>query len=694
MVDQNIEYLGTVTYPGIKQIVSAEYTRAHGIEPDVCMIEMAPQSLNSSDSDYIPIEAEGYLLFQFDEYNNGSLTDRNQILIQDCRADKAEVKRSESSEVWSIPVYDRRWKWKYGSFSGHWNIKKNGVIETRTERTAYQLAEMCLIDMGDTGYDINSLKQLEKSQSLPYREKVRPEVHWDRIAPAEALDQLVTSLGYRVCLGWDDRVRICKYGEGALLPTEDLMSGGFEEDLPEIPSSITVVGGISMHESLWDLEAVGLDLDGEWKPIEHLSYRPEGEHGWNNTSLPNFPGIEQKYKDVKENKKIKPEVIADRKEQLKLAKDTVFRCYRLKYPVGTTENKTLRNKYDALGELVRKGVDLGLRRGARKAFDRLLDAYAEAGRELFKKSKPVMPGPKKKNPKSGKLDDYELEHFEQILPIFETRAELAISPITGKLDRKPTIIRGSFYDPRKVYNTFLNEQIEHGKYEIIPDQGIIRFTEPVIRKGSIKITDDDGERVEGYKPFPADLRVLIAVPLKSIVGEPARFTYEYEIAKKYRNKPAKLPGGLKGNPRKVQIEVGTKVVPDNQIVLAYQAQYEPMISKSDGSLKYVLDKVVTNFSNEELEKKALIAVDVAALRMITGGGGSGVYAGMKKMNIDGAIQQVSISRNESGMTTTISRNQEVDDIVPGFGERQRNLALKEIIKDHNQTVDKTQPVKP
>jgi len=56
---------------------------------------------------------------------------------------------------------------------------------------------------------------------------------------------------------------------------------------------------------------------------------------------------------------------------------------------------------------------------------------------------------------------------------------------------------------------------------------------------------------------------------------------------------------------------------------------------------------------------------------------------------------VAISRTTSGgMTTKIARNTEVNIYVPDFDERQRNIALKEMIKTHNETVDKTEPVQP
>lgn len=697
--------VGSVLYPGIKQIVSASYSRSHGITPDVCQIEMAPQTLDDTDDDYVPIEPDGYLIFQFDTVKtvtdgNGisnSKTTTIQILMQSCRPDKASVRKSASSENWTIPIYDRRWKWKYGSFSGHWNVKKNGVIEKRKEKTARELADMCLEAMGEVKYETKALDALEKNLKLSYRKQVRPEVHWDRIPPAQALNELVTALGYRVCLGWDEVVRIEKYGEGALLPKEDLMSGGFEAKLPETPDSITVLGGISMHEALWELEAVGLDLDGDWRPIDHLSYTPfnaQGDAEWHHSRPPAFSEIRSKFTELKLDKKPSDKEYKKRKEQYALATQTVFRCYRLKYPVGTKEDETLRKKFDDLGYQLALVVDLGDRPGD-KTYDDLLKKYEDARRELFKKAKPVLPGPQRKNPKTGKLDDYVLEEFEQVLPCFETRAELAIDSYTQKLIRKPPQVSGIYYDPQKLGDTLTADEklhtIEVSKFSVLPELGIIQFSQPIVRYETVKGENDAAEETW---TLPADLRVLIATPLKSIYGEPARYLHREELDKKYRTKPAKLPQNLIiGNPRKLPGGTETKIVIKNEIVQTYRAEYET--KTVNGKEQTDVVKIIDNAKTEELEKQALAAIDVENIKIFAKDSGSGVYAGLKKINLDGAIQQVAISRTESdGMKTTVSRNMEVSIYVPDFDERQRNIALKEMIKTHTETVNKTDQVQP
>lgn len=704
------EGVGSVYYPGIKQIVSASYSRSHGITPDICQIQMAPQTLDPSDPDYTPIEPDGYLLFQFEaqsvEVNSlgNRSTKTTQILIQGCRPDRANIRRSGSSEIWTIPVFDRRWKWKFGSFSGHWNMKKNGVIEIRKERTVRQLAEMCLEAMGEKKYNTKALDQLEDNKKLKYRKKIRPEVHWDRIPPAQALNDLVTSLGFRVCLKWDDTVSIEKYGEGALLSTDDLLSGGFEADLPEVSNSVTVVGGITMHETIWSLEAVGLDIDGMWRPVYHLSYVPKNKDtkqpDWRLTEPGVFDGILASYQDIEDQKADGVPVDKDeyrkKKEQYSLAQQTVYRSFRLSYPLGTKEDEFLRKKYDKIGVELAEKVNEGLRPGDKK-YDDLLIKYEEARRELFLKSEPVIPGPQKKDPRTGKLGDYRLEEFEQVLPCFKTRAELTVDSYTGKLIRKPAEMAGFYYNTNKVSNTDDPsnpiQSVDGDKFEIVPDLGIIQFSEPMYRMIPTVIKVGKKKSDKESLPYFAELYIQLATPLKNTVGEPARFEYREELDKKYRTTPAKLPGNLKDQPRKVPIGTDTKLIVKNEIVQAYQARYT--IKDRNGVPTYSFVEVVDNVKTEELEKQALAVIDVENLRIITKGSGSGVYAGLKKINLDGAIHQVTISRNTTGgMTTTVSRNSEVNPVVPSFDERQRRNALKEMIKERGQKIDKTQQVNP
>lgn len=685
--------VGSVIYPGIKQIVSASYSRSHGITPDVCTIEMAPQSLNPKDSDYTAIEPDGYLLFQFDEYTNDARTGTTQILMQGCRPDKASVRRSASSETWTIPIYDRRWKWKFGSFSGHWNVKKNGAIEPRKEKTPRELADMCLEAMGELRYETKALDDLEKLKSLPYRKQVRPEVHWDRIPPAQALNELVTPLGYRVCLGWDEVVRIEKYGEGALLPTEDLMSGGFDAELPETPDSVTVLGGISMHEALWELEAVGLDIDGEWRPIEHLSYCPRndiGERDWKQSVPPHFGGIKAKFDEIKYNKKPTDEEYRKRKEQYALAVQTIYRCYRLKYPAGTKEKANLRKKYDRLGDRLADLVNSGFRQGDNQ-YDDMRSDYEAIRRELFLKSEPILPGPKKIDRRTGRKGDYKLEEFEQVLPCFETRAELSVDSYTGKLSRKPAEVKGIYYDTGKVANTESpNDPVQivsTDRFQILSEWGIVKFNTPMVRYFKSSIDNFDGKTLTSSVTTPADLRILIATPLKNLVGEPARYEHREELSNRYRTKPAKLPGGVRI--RKLPGGTDTKVVIKKEIVQAYQARYD-LSTNSNGDVKVKILGVAENTESENLKEQALSAIAAENLKIFTKDSGSGIYAGLKKIGLDGAIQQVAISRTKSGgMTTTIARNSEVSVFVPSFDERQRNIALKEMIKNHNETIDTT-----
>jgi hypothetical protein len=700
---------GSVVYPGIKKIIKVSYSRSHGITPDIAIIEMTPQTLDPRDDDFEEIAADGWLLFQWDtvtETTNSlgthEIEKTVQVYLQGCRPDKANVKTTNSGEIWSIPIFDRRWRWEFGSFSGHWNVKKNGVLEIRKKRTPRELADLCLEAMGEIKYDTTALLELENLKSLPYQNEIFPEVHWDRIPPAKALNELVTALGYRVCLGWDDRVRVEKYGTGAKLPKGDLSTGGFATDLPEIPDSFTVVGEMTRHDVAWYLEAVGLDIDGEWKPIDHLSYRPRrsdgtaGEWGWSLSSPPTFPGISQYYDEMNLNKPLKDPEVARRNEQLKLARETVFKCYRLKYPVGTSEDAALRKKYDKLGQELADRLNKGDRRGDSKSIDKQFFEYEEAGRELFKKAKAVLPGPTMLNPKTKKREPVVLEEVAQVLPCFTERAELAINPQTGDLERKPVFVGGQYWLAAGERNTNPRTLVKHDSYTIIPQHGIIKFNEPkYIYSPQVYTATGSNKKQTVRLSLPALLVAFVAVPLKTVTGEPARFEYFWETPKEFLAKPAKPPRGLNGQPPRVPEGTATKVIRNNQIELAYHASYEWRTNNATKKEDLFFDKVEDNYKTQKLENQALQTLDVETKRMRAEDSGSGVYAGLIPLQIDGAIQQVAFSIDSRGGTiTTISRNSEVNILVPDFDERQRDADLKDILKSNAAKVDKTEKVKP
>ncbi len=306
---------GLVTYPGLVDFTKADYTLSQGISPGVCTIEM-PQELVGD------LEPFGDLTFS---YGDSSIT------LRDCTVDLANIGQSLGGYIARVNILDRRWRWKFGYVSGHFNLRMptgnnadEGLnsqaravdgdatkIRPGTEATPQQMAILCLQKMGEQNYDVSALPNA-----------ARPEIDWSYTNPAEALQSLCEELGCRVVL-WldDDSVRIVTIGQGNGLPDNDAVTFVSEGvNPPETPSSLLLVGGPTVYQGLIPVEAVGVDLDGSIKPIDALSYAPTG--GWANSgaALDDFTFIT--------SAKAKP-----------LAEKCIYKMWRLAMPIEVPSNE-------------------------------------------------------------------------------------------------------------------------------------------------------------------------------------------------------------------------------------------------------------------------------------------------------------------------------------------------------------------
>lgn len=249
---------GYFTFPGIQQIIRGTYTLSHGIAPGVATIEMVPQ---------VDLIAQGGTLgIHFGSVN---------ILFPGCRIDQSSLRHNPSAGYTvSVRIFDRRWRWAFGSISGVYNrLDDAEVMIEDSERSPQQLAAMLLTAMGETSFDVSQLPN-----------DTRPHVEWIDENPARALADLCDSLGCRIVLGIDNIVRLCRVGVGAMLPiNEFVLSENYAVDPPERPDSLLVVGSPTRYQLDFYLEAVGEDVDGSIVPIDELSYMPDG--GWSKASL-------------------------------------------------------------------------------------------------------------------------------------------------------------------------------------------------------------------------------------------------------------------------------------------------------------------------------------------------------------------------------------------------------------------------
>lgn len=281
-----------IDFPGVEFVQSCSVTLAHGTTPGVFRLTIAPQQKL--------IKAGGTLSLSF-----GGV----KFKFEDCRIDSASITRNQGGYIVSLAILDRRWKWRFPTISGAYNVRRgdediiNGdganprakAIEN-SERTPQQLAKLCLEAMEEKKFDVGDIPN-----------KARPEVDWDHTNAAQALASLCDQLGCRVVLQLDGKVAIRKAGQGEQAPDGPIMDQQAAIDPPERPDAIKVIGGRIRYQVDLLLEAVGRERDGSLKPINQLSYAPAG--GWS----------------------IVPEMDVDpaNEELTKLVETTIRRLYRI-----------------------------------------------------------------------------------------------------------------------------------------------------------------------------------------------------------------------------------------------------------------------------------------------------------------------------------------------------------------------------
>ncbi len=294
---------GLASFPGVKSIISATATLAHGISPSAIRMDITPQTTAI---------AEG-----------GTFTityGKTKIEFKDCKIDSGSFTRNGSGQIISLAILDRRWKWKFGQISGSYNLRERdgkiiksqdqnaaaqGKAFENTEKTPKELAKLCLKAMGEDTYDIDDLPN-----------DSRPTVNWEYDNPAQALQEICDDLGCRIVLQPDNKVAIRrsyeKAGGGLAGPVPDgpFIDGAQTIDPPERPDSLILVTGRERFQVDIPLRAVGIDIDGSIKPIDELSYKPAG--GWDTVPPPFFGAVDEASRE--------------------LAKKSVYRMYQAAVP--------------------------------------------------------------------------------------------------------------------------------------------------------------------------------------------------------------------------------------------------------------------------------------------------------------------------------------------------------------------------
>ena len=225
----------TVTFSTIEKVESGSFTLGHGISPSTGSITFIPQTA--------AIITEGTL-----EFSDGDTT----VSLPDCRLENIHDTSDASGRSWTAAVKDKRWRWQFGYINGHYNQRDTwGYVKLETEKTVEQLATLCFEAMGEPFHVLEGLPA-----------EARPEVRWDYINPAQALQQLCEMYGCRVMINTDGIAHVYKIGVGLDLAEFPYEAVADSYDPPDRPEKIILVGGKNEYQADLTLKAVGLQTDG------------------------------------------------------------------------------------------------------------------------------------------------------------------------------------------------------------------------------------------------------------------------------------------------------------------------------------------------------------------------------------------------------------------------------------------------
>lgn len=241
------------SFTGITNPVQAEYSQSCGFSADVALLRFNPQGTN--------LPASGTLTLTWDATS---------ITLPNCVVDLASLKVTDDGIYFLIKVNDRRELWKrVVPISAEYNTLRAGNL--LRQKSLRELGTILMTALGEPGADVSALPT-----------NIYPPVSWRCDDVVEVAEALFTEYGYTVALGFgSEAVTVVKLGTGATLSTVDMFAGSDTLDPKLTPRYMRNCFGDSVAQVRLKMEAVGLDTDGLWYPIDDLSYTPGA--GWGQT---------------------------------------------------------------------------------------------------------------------------------------------------------------------------------------------------------------------------------------------------------------------------------------------------------------------------------------------------------------------------------------------------------------------------
>jgi signal recognition particle subunit SEC65 len=193
----------------------------------------------------------------------------------DCRVVRHTIKREGGGWMREIVIEDRRWRWSRTRIWGVYNTTEKGVRDPDSEKSARELAVLCLEAMKETGFDASVLP-----------EDSYPDVSWDAASASAALESICAMFGCVVVLHpASNRVRIHKNNVGRKPAVDSRAMDQTPSSEPQVvPPLLIFEGGHTLWQRDLVLEPVGIDKLSEKevvRKLDELSYKPDPK-GWGN----------------------------------------------------------------------------------------------------------------------------------------------------------------------------------------------------------------------------------------------------------------------------------------------------------------------------------------------------------------------------------------------------------------------------
>lgn len=261
MADIGLTYIefGSLT----PNIVGGDFTLGRGSRPGVCRIRVA-------DIDPIVETSPQTLTIKEDDRT---------LTLPNCTASASAMRLHNCNKdypEWVVNVFDERAQFGRKTVCGEFNLRglDNHVL-THRKKTGMELLTEIMSQVGATA-------ELPTGTNLG---SVYPSVNWDGRPWGECLDELCAKLGVHLAPKLDGTWKFYRTGEGDGL-TADASTANINADSPATiddgPKVVTVECDPTVFGCGLQLEAVGIEEDGQYHLLDELTYNPAlaGRPGW------------------------------------------------------------------------------------------------------------------------------------------------------------------------------------------------------------------------------------------------------------------------------------------------------------------------------------------------------------------------------------------------------------------------------